>query len=167
MKNKTLKIALSAMLAALVCAATMIIKVPSPLNGYVNLGDCMVLLCGWMLGAVYGFCAAAAGSALADLLSGYALYIPATFVIKGLMALAAFYIVRALMNKTGKLWARIVSAVCAELVMVGGYFVFEGFLYGFVPSAVNIIPNAVQGAFGIVIGTVIMGLLDKTRIRFN
>ena len=32
------------MLAALTCVATMVIKIPSPLNGYINLGDCIVLL---------------------------------------------------------------------------------------------------------------------------
>ena len=79
------------MLAALTCIATMVIKIPSPLNGYLNLGDCVVLLAGWMLSPVYGFLAAGVGSALADLFSGYVVYAPATFVIKGLMALVAYY----------------------------------------------------------------------------
>ena len=47
--NKTKKIVVAAMLAALTCVATMIIKIPSPLKGYLNLGDCVVLLAGWML----------------------------------------------------------------------------------------------------------------------
>ena len=59
------------MLAALVCVATMVIKIPSPLNGYINLGDCIVLLSGWLLSPVYGFMAAGLGSALADLFAGY------------------------------------------------------------------------------------------------
>ena len=77
------------MLAALTCVATIVIKIPSPLNGYINLGDCIVLLSGWLLSPVYGFFAAGLGSALADLFSGYAAYAPATFLIKGLMALIA------------------------------------------------------------------------------
>ncbi len=166
MNNKVGKIARSSMIAALVCVATMIIKVPSPLNGYVNLGDGIVLLGGWLLGPVYGFFAAAVGSALADLLSGYGVYAPATFVIKGAVALTAFYIFRFLSGKTPKVIARFVSAFCAELVMVAGYYVFEGFLYGFVPSAVNIIPNAVQGVFGIVIGAVLINVLGKLKIKF-
>ena len=44
MKTKTQKIVSAAMLAALACVATMIIKIPSPLKGYFNLGDCVVLL---------------------------------------------------------------------------------------------------------------------------
>ena len=43
------------MLAALCCVATMIIKIPSPLKSYLNLGDCVVLLSGWFLGSAYGF----------------------------------------------------------------------------------------------------------------
>ena len=64
MKTKAQKIALASMLAALCCVATMIIKIPSPLKGYLNLGDCIVLLSGWLLSPAYGF--AAAGIGLAD-----------------------------------------------------------------------------------------------------
>ena len=85
--NATKRIVMAAMLAALTCVATMVIKIPSPLKGYLNLGDCVVLLAGWMLSPVYGFLAAGIGSALADVFSGYVLYAPATFVIKGAMAL--------------------------------------------------------------------------------
>ena len=41
---------LAAVLAALACVATMVVQIPSPMNGYVNLGDCFVLLSGWLLG---------------------------------------------------------------------------------------------------------------------
>ena len=41
-------------MAALVYVATSIIQIPSPVNGYVNLGDCFVLLSGWLLGPWYG-----------------------------------------------------------------------------------------------------------------
>ena len=80
MKTRTQKIVMSSLLAALACVATMIIKIPSPLNGYINLGDCVVLLSGWLLPPVYGFVAAGLGSALADIFSGYIIYAPATFV---------------------------------------------------------------------------------------
>ena len=54
-ESKTKKIVITSMLAALCCVATMIIKIPSPLKGYLNLGDCVVLLSGWMLSPLYGF----------------------------------------------------------------------------------------------------------------
>ncbi len=162
MRSKTQKIVLAALLAALVCVATMIVKIPSPMKGYINLGDCIVLVAGWMLSPWYAFLAAGLGSALADLFSGYVIYAPATFFIKGGMALIAFALFRLLKKGTGKFAARLVGGVSAEIWMVLGYFVFEGFLYGFVPSLVNIPANAVQGVAGVVIGCVLIKLLEKT-----
>ncbi|MBE6670648.1 MAG: ECF transporter S component [Ruminococcaceae bacterium] len=166
MDKKLKKIVMTALVASLVCVATMIIKLPSPLNGYINLGDCMVLLAGWMLSPAYGFIAAGLGSALADLFSGYVIYAPATAVIKGLMALVAFYVFKLSNKKLGKLSSRIISGVLAEIIMVLGYFIFEGFMYGFVASAVNIPANSVQGIVGLVIGIVLIKLFEKHKILF-
>lgn len=164
MKNTTQRIILSSMLAALVCVATMLIKIPSPLKGYLNLGDCVVLLSGWILSPVYGFLAAGVGSALADLFSGYVTYVPATFIIKGLMALTAYYGFRLLQRRIGDLPSRLISGASAELVMILGYFVFEGLLYGFIPSAVNIPANAVQGAAGLILGMLLIRVFEKNKI---
>lgn len=165
MNTKTKNIVMAALFAALVCVATMIIKIPSPLKGYINLGDCLVLLCGWMLSPMYGFLAAGIGSALADIFSGYVLYAPATFVIKGLMALIAFYLFKAMNKKAPDLVSRAVSGATAEITMIIGYFLFEGILYGFAPSLVNILPNAVQGVAGLIIGTVLIMILEKRNVK--
>ena len=162
MQNKTQKIVLSSLLAALVCVATMIIKVPSPLKGYVNLGDCVVLLSGWVLSPLYAFLTAGIGSALADILLSYITYAPATFLIKGIMALICCYSVRLFKKKS--FVTKLIGALVAEIVMVGGYFVFEGFMYGFVASAVNIPANAVQGAFGIIFGLMLIKVFEKSDI---
>ena len=130
MNGKTKQIVTAALFAALACVATMVIKIPSPMDGYLNLGDCVVLAAGWLLAPGYGFLAEGLGSGLADLFSGYAAYAPATFAIKGLMALIAFYGFKALSAKTGSLTARILSGAAAELWMVLGYYLFEGCLYG-------------------------------------
>ena len=63
MHIKTKEIVLAALMAALACVATMVIKIPSPLNGYINLGDCIVLVAGWILSPAWGFLAAGIGSA--------------------------------------------------------------------------------------------------------
>ena len=164
MKTKTQKIVIAEMLAALTCIATMIIKIPSPLKGYLNLGDCVVLLSGWLLSPLYGFLAAGLGSGLADLISGYGVYVPATFIIKGVMAIAAYFGFRFLQNKVTNISARIVSGIVAELIMVFGYYVFEGFLYGFGASLVNIPANAVQGVAGLIIGTILVKIFEKSKI---
>ena len=157
--SKTRKMVIAAMLAALTCVATMIIKIPSPLKGYINLGDCVVLAAGWMLAPGYGFFAAGIGSALADIFSGYVLYAPATFIIKGMMALIAHFIYRMLRS-------RIISGILAEIIMVAGYFLFEGMLYGFGPSVVNIPANTVQGIAGLILGCLLMKIFERTDIGF-
>ena len=70
--SKIRKLVLAALMAALCTIMTMVIQVPSPMQGYVNLGDCAVLMSAWVLGPLYGGAAAGIGSALADQLSGYA-----------------------------------------------------------------------------------------------
>ncbi len=164
MNTKTKKIVLTALMAALTCVATMIIKIPSPLKGYINLGDCIILVSGWVLSPIYGFIAAGFGSGLADVFSGYMSYAPATFIIKGFMAVIAFYGFKILNKKLGKLSSKIISGVFAELTMVLGYFLFEGVLYGFVPSLVNIPANAVQGTAGLIIGVLLMKVFEKIKV---
>ena len=154
---------MASLLAALTCIATMVIKIPSPLKGYLNLGDCVVLASGWMLPPGYGFLAAGIGSALADIFSGYITYAPATFIIKGLMALIAFYGFKLLSKTLGNLPSRIISGAAAEIMMILGYFVFEGFLYGFAPSLVNIPANGAQGIAGLIIGVVLIKAFEKIK----
>ena len=121
----------------------------------------------WILVPGYGFLAAGLGSALADVFSGYVIYAPATFAIKGLMALVAFATFRLWSKRIGKLPSRLLGGVLAEIVMVMGYFVFEGFMYGFIPSAVNIPTNAVQGVAGLLLGIVLVKVFERFEISFK
>ena len=164
MTKHTKKIIISSMFAALCCVATMIIKIPSPLKGYINLGDAIVLLCGWILSPTFGFYAAGIGSALADFFLGYAVYVPATFVIKGIMAIVAYYGFKIVNNKFGNTISRIISGIITEITMILGYYVFEGLLYGFAESLVNIPSGIVQGFAGIVIGILVFNVFDKTKL---
>lgn len=161
MNEKLKKLVMAAVLAALTAVATMVVKIPSPLHGYVNFGDCVVLAAGWLLSPLYGFLAAGVGSALADVFSGYALYAPATFLIKGLMALAAFYCYKLASKRLSDLPGRLISGIAAEALMVLGYLAFESVLYGFVPSLANVPANCVQGVAGIIIGTVLIKVLKR------
>ena len=80
------------------------------------------------------------------------------------MALIAFFGFRLLHGKLGNLPARILSGAVAEVAMVMGYFLFEGILYGFGPSVVNILPNAVQGVAGLILGCLLARLFEKNKI---
>lgn len=165
MKKELLrKQVLTAMFTALICAATMLIQIPTPMtNGYVNVGDCFVLAAGWFLGPWYGLFAGGVGSALADLILGYAHYIPGTFVIKGLMAMVAALLSRKLLAKLPMRVGRLIGALAAELIMVSGYFLYAWAILGkAVTAAVTSIPsNLLQGTVGIVGGMMLIEILDR------
>lgn len=164
MKQKNLqRLAISALLTAIVCVATMVVKIPSPAtNGYFNLGDCFVLLSGWLLGPVYGALAAGLGSALADILSGYMQYAPATFVIKALMAVAAYFVVKALNKKP--LIGKILGGAVAEAIMVLGYFGYEAVILGYgIAAAGSIFSNVLQGIVGIIAGIAVTTAIEKNK----
>ncbi len=167
-KKKTLDLILCSLFAALICVATLILKVPSPLGGYLHLGDALVLLSGFLLGPLYGTAAAAIGSMLADLFAGYALYVPATLLIKGVCALIAcvcFALFSRLFAKH-KYIACILSGSLAELWMALGYYLYEATVcgYGFIPALIGIWGNLMQGLSGIVLGTALLLILQKTKI---
>jgi len=158
---------LTGLFAALGCAATMVLQVPSPTGGYMNLGDTVVILGAWLLGPVYGAVAGGVGPAMADLLSGYAVYVPATLVIKAVMALTAALLYRAMRKR----WPA-VSAAAAEVPMVVGYWLFDALLtslssggaFGLclMGSAAGIPSNLVQAAFGAAASTLLILALRRS-----
>ena len=168
MTNKAIRtLVLAALFAALACVATMVIQIPSPMNGYVNLGDCFVLLAGWVLGPVYGSLAAGIGSALADMFTGYMHYAPGTFLIKAVMALIAWALAKALISRfRGKrALCKGISAVVAELFMVVGYYFYAGLLLGkglgALGAAASIPGNLVQGAVGAIAAVLLSQVIDR------
>ena len=58
------------------------------------------------------------------------------------------------------------SGIVAEIIMILGYFIFEGFTYGFAPSLVNVPANAIQGASGLVIGCILIKILKRIKLPF-
>ena len=167
MKNMNIRrTVVASVFAAVVFVITFIIKIPTPTGGYVNLGDAAVLLAGLMLSPAYAFVAAGVGSALADLILGYAIYIPATFVIKGGVALIICLGVTLLSKRIGKYPCLLIFGALAEIFMAGAYLLFEGFIYGFAPSLLNVPANLAQGAVGLVLCVVIFTVLDKSKIKF-
>ncbi len=161
----TFKLVLTSLFAALTCVATMFIRIPSPISGYLNLGDGFALLAAFLLGPLWGGAAAGLGSMLADLLAGYPMYAVGTLVIKGLMAFAAGTLYRKL-GKTG-LKSLIPAALVGELLMVGGYFLYSSLCLGYGLAAAAEIPgNLCQGAAGIAVSALLTpALLGSHEIR--
>lgn len=160
-------LALTGLFAALGCVGTMVLQVPSPTGGYMNLGDAVVILGAWLLGPAYGAAAGGVGPAMADLLSGYAVYVPATLVIKAIMALLAAWVYR-MLGKRGLL----LSALAAEVPMVLGYWLFDGALAALsgggalglclLGSAAGVPSNLVQAAFGAAASTLLALALRRS-----
>ena len=153
MNQNLKKLIYGALFAALACVATMSIRIPTPgTNGYIHPGDAVVILSGIFLGPAAGFLAGGIGSAMADLIGGYFVYVPATFVIKGLIALASAYIYKQIGKKEKKTrYLSVILCGVADMVLVvGGYFIFEYFIYG-IGAAASIPANLIQGLGGLII----------------
>ena len=152
---------MTALFMALCCVATMVIQVPSPTQGYVNLGDCMVLLAGWLLGPWYGMVAAGVGSAMADVLLSYAHYFPGTLLIKGAMGLLCGLMT----SQRNAALPRLFSGVLSEVWMVAGYFCYSSLLLGKGWAAAASIPgNAVQGTVCLVAALALCEALERTHV---
>lgn len=160
-----IKLVYSSLFAALVLVGTQFIKVPIPF-GYFNLGDPFVLLSGYFVGGAYGIAAAAIGSGLADLLSGYVIYAPATVLIKSAMSALVFLICRRFATQAAakKYLPFLISATIAEAVMVMGYYLYDAILYGFASALVSLPGNLLQGAAAVIVSTIIILLLNKTKM---
>jgi len=168
MRNeKTKKLVLAALFSALTAVATMIILPVPALHGYVNGGDAVVIVGAFLLEPAWGAIAAGLGSALSDLFYGYFIYAPATFIIKGLMALAAGAILRNLRIKK-RLVPAILGSITAEIIMIAGYFAYELVIYGLGGAIADVAPNTIQGIFGAFAGTVLFyGLTRIPYVRKN
>ena len=151
---------MGSLFAALICVATLVVQIPIPAtHGYINLGDCFVILSGILLGPVYGALASGIGSALTDVISGYAVYAPATFIIKALMAL----IVSLITKKRKTVLTAVPAAFTAEMIMAGGYYVFEAFILKYGSAALSGVPmNLIQGLAGIVISILMISAINRS-----
>lgn len=162
------KLVLSGLMAALVTVGTMIIQIPTPTKGYIHIGDSMVYLSGIVLGPAVGSLAAAIGSMFADLFSGYGIYAPATFVIKGLDAFVVGYIYHKMIGEhasmTKKLTSFSIAVLLGGAIMVGGYFAYESILYGFAAAAPGIVGNITQAVGGGILAAPLLLAFDKTKL---
>lgn len=161
MNSKLKKIVMAALFAAFACVATMSIRIPTPgTGGYIHPGDAIVILSGVILGPVWGLLAAGIGSAMADLMGGYFIYVPITFAIKGAVAFAAGSIYRNKGKTSKSRYVAVALGGIADIILVaGGYFVCECPLYGAAAAAASVPANIIQGIGGLVIGVTLYPIL--------
>lgn len=154
-------------LAAVFCAMVFTmtwIAIPTPSFGNINLGDCMVILSACFLGGSYAVFAGGIGAALCDIASGYAIYAPGTFFIKGLMVVVIL-LLRKLVLKSDKNISLIISGACAELVMAIGYFTYESLVLGYGLGAIVNVPfNLIQGLANLVAAVFLFAVMKRAGI---
>lgn len=150
---------------ALVLIATKFINVRLPLmgqGGLIHLGNVPLFIVAIVYGRKIGALAGGFGMGLFDLLSGWTLWAPFTFVIVGLMGYTIGLITE---KKDGLVWYGIAMAA-ACVIKVIGYYIAEGLIYGnwIVPVA-SIPGNLVQIAVAALIVLPVAGRLKKALRR--
>ena len=166
------KLVMTSLMICLVLLGTVLFRIPIPMTqGYVHLGDAMVYLAVLVLGRRHGSAAASLGSALADVLGGFAFWAPWTLAVKFAMAYVTGSIIeRSSGDRQGNTQAsarmtmfRDISAMTAGgIVMCAGYLIAERIMYGsWAVAAISLPWNIGQFAVGIAVAEVIYPLLNK------
>jgi len=167
-------------LTAVTAVFTLLIRIPiAPTRGYINLGDVAIYFTAFTFGPVTALITAGLGTAIADLLSGYAQWAPISLFIHGIQGFFAGLIVRRSIirmrerfetDETGNESRRkyrisipviLLAGIAGLIVMVGFYFLAGAALVGFGAAAVEIPGNIIQCVVGVVGGF----LLTKTVIK--
>ncbi len=170
--SKTSSVVMTALMIAVITVSIMFIKFPIPLTqGYVHLGDAMIFIAVLVLGWKNGAIAAGVGAALGDILGGFAMWAPWTFVIKGVMAVILGLMIGYALKKkwimVGKMpLGAIVGMIVSGVVMVIGYFFAEGIMYhSWEVAALGIPWNVGQFVVGLIIAWIVTVALLKTPAR--
>ncbi|HHO77259.1 MAG TPA: ECF transporter S component [Deltaproteobacteria bacterium] len=155
--------ALLGLFTALVAVSTMIIRVPIPqTNGYMNLGDSMVLLTAIFFGPVGGFIAGGIGSALADILGGYPQWAIWTLIIKGIEAVIVAGLIIVLGIRKEKVSFLLVAClIVATTWMVLGYFLAETFMYDQKAAMAEVPANILQASGSVILASLLFPLFNK------
>lgn len=135
--NKVKLLAVSGLFAALIFVVTAYIHIPTGV-GYTHPGDGLIYLAASILPLPYAVAASAIGGALADGLTGFAVWMPATIVIKAVTAL--FF-----SSRQGKIICirNIIAIIPSLILCVAGYSLYEGIV-----MSESISKAAVAAAFG-------------------
>ncbi|WP_137792207.1 ECF transporter S component [Bacillus sp. E(2018)] len=162
--TKTRMIVISALFVALTLVATMFINIKLPIagnGGLIHLGNIPLFVAAFVFGRRTGAIAGAFGMGLFDLLSGYTIWAPFTFIIVGAMGYVAGVIAEKVPGKRVIVYS--MAVVVAMLIKVVGYYFAEVVLYSnwIVPFG-SIPGNVLQVGFA---GLVVVPLVARIKKR--
>lgn len=147
------QVALGGLLAACVTAATLL-SIPLPgFRLYFNMGEGIIYTIALTRGPFYAAAAGSIGASLADLILGYPLWAPFTFVIKGLEG----FLVGSLRKN------RLIALAVGMSVMIAGYTTLAGILYGWKAAPVEFMTDVLQTGIGAGVALLLTKALDRFR----
>ncbi len=117
---------------AMSIALTFFPKILTP-TGYIHLGDSIIILSAFFLGPIDAMLVGGIGHAMADIISGYAIYAIPTLLIKGLLGYAM-----------GKIKNKYISMPLGILIVISGYFIFESIYFSIEAGLFSILTSFVQ-----------------------
>ena len=162
-QSRTKQITRDAMFVALTLVFTAFVNIQIPsfggAGGLIHLGNVPLFIAAMVYGKRTGALAGAIGMGLFDLLSGWAAWAPCTIITCGLMGFAIGKICE---NKKG-IVTKILAVVCALVIKLCGYFVFESFIMGSgMAAAVKSVPgNIIQVVVAAIIVFIIISPLER------
>lgn len=167
MRISTRSLALSALLAALVCVATIAVRIPIPASqGYINFGDAFIVTAAVVFGRRYGALAGALGASIADIIGGYPIWAPWTLAIKGIEGYSAGAIgdAHGLLRNAHAVQRNLVCSVAGGIIILAGYFVGSFAMYGIAAALSETTSNLIQASGSLVAAQILIPLLQKARL---
>lgn len=147
-------------MAALCLLLTGYFHIPSS-KGYIHIGDGVIFLASSILPTPYAMGVGIVGAGLADILSGYAIWFPATAIVKGLTALM-------FSNKGKKIITvrNIIAIIPSFVICAVGYIAYEAVVItDFKTAVVQIMSYVTQIVASAVIYIVVGVALDKMNFK--
>ena len=164
---KTKTLVSTALFAGIICTTiAYFLHVPMGGSGeYVHVGDAFIYLAAVLLPTPYAACAAAIGSAMADILTGSANWAFATIIIKPILVLFFTSKSKNIINVRNVFAAIIAGIIGTVLYMVAGGIMYGSFKSAFILTVVGLIQPVGSFIIFIVIGLAFDKLKIKQKIK--
>ncbi len=162
-KKSVLRITYTAIFTTIILLATAFVKFSTGLGeGYIHFGDSIIYLTACVLPFPYCIAACAFGGALADIISGFAIWSIPTAVIKSLNALPFVFFCK----KSKILCKQTISmTIVSGIITILGYFVTECILYSVASATLSILGNTIQAVASGIIFIIMAHALDKINFK--
>ena len=168
-KNKLMLLTTTALFTALITVGTAVLQIPAG-NGYVHFGDSIIYLASCFLPAPCAVFAASVGAVIADISTGFAVYAPATVIIKALNTLP-FVLMRIYLKRKKKddkilNWQICLMLVPATLVTIFGYLVAEYIMFGYEFAVTSAVTSGwVQPVGSLAVFLILAAALDRINFK--